>query len=120
MQCNTYWLMCCSRRRKLCLTHAHPRVKREVSLAMAHAKNTNLGKKNMQNRRNLSPETECATDSQWSPTHSEKLTSVQDHTKNSGRCLRCGRKLKNPTALSLGYGPICYAKLQQEKLNRLF
>ena len=120
MQCNTYWLMSCSRRRRLWLTRVHPHVKREVSLVMAHAKNTSLGKKNMLNKKSSKPETECAMDLHKSPTHSEKLINDQDHIKNNGRCIRCGRKLKNPTARLLGYGPVCYAKLQQEKLNRLF
>ena len=27
-------------------------------------------------------------------------------------CLRCGRKLKNPDARKLGYGAVCYKKMQ--------
>lgn len=27
-------------------------------------------------------------------------------------CLRCGRKLKNPGARKLGYGAVCYKKMQ--------
>lgn len=35
-------------------------------------------------------------------------------------CLRCGRKLKNPEARVLGYGKICYEKMQNNNLIRLF
>ena len=27
-------------------------------------------------------------------------------------CLRCGRKLKNPDARKLGYGAVCFKKMQ--------
>ena len=27
-------------------------------------------------------------------------------------CLRCGRKLRNPDARKLGYGAVCYKKMQ--------
>lgn len=27
-------------------------------------------------------------------------------------CLRCGRKLKNPNARKLGYGSVCFKKMQ--------
>lgn len=27
-------------------------------------------------------------------------------------CLRCGRKLKNPDAQKLGYGAVCFKKMQ--------
>lgn len=29
-------------------------------------------------------------------------------------CLRCGRQLKNPEAKKLGYGKICYTKIQNK------
>jgi len=35
-------------------------------------------------------------------------------------CLRCGRRLKNPNARSLGYGSVCYRKIQTEKSRHLF
>lgn len=34
-------------------------------------------------------------------------------------CLRCGRKLKNPNARKLGYGAVCYKKMQTSG-KRLF
>ena len=34
-------------------------------------------------------------------------------------CLRCGRKLKSMQARELGYGQVCYKKIQtQSKLHR--
>jgi hypothetical protein len=30
----------------------------------------------------------------------------------TGRCVRCGRKLTNPTSLTYGVGAVCAAKLQ--------
>lgn len=35
-------------------------------------------------------------------------------------CLRCGRKLKNPTAREKGYGAICEKKLRIITTQRLF
>ena len=35
-------------------------------------------------------------------------------------CLRCGRKLKNPTAREKGYGIICEKKIKTERGHRLF
>lgn len=35
-------------------------------------------------------------------------------------CLRCGRKLKNPTARELGYGAVCERKMRVENGIRLF
>lgn len=34
------------------------------------------------------------------------------------RCLRCGRRLKNPEQRKLGYGPSCYEKVQQTQLKK--
>jgi len=34
-------------------------------------------------------------------------------------CLRCGRKLKNPDARKLGYGAVCFKKMQSSG-KRLF
>ena len=44
------------------------------------------------------------------------------HTqKSSNICRRCGRKLKNPEAIELGFGAICYKKYQgRQKLIPLF
>lgn len=35
-------------------------------------------------------------------------------TTETGECLRCGRKLKNPKAIKLGYGRCCYRKVMAE------
>jgi len=120
MQCNMYWLMSCSRRRKVWLTRVHPRVKREASLVMGRALNIKHGELNTMSARNLKTPIVCDTVLQTSPMDSEDHTDLQSPTKNKCRCLRCGRKLTNPTAVELGYGPVCYAKLQQEKFKKLF
>lgn len=31
------------------------------------------------------------------------------------KCLRCGRKLKDPKSIELGYGPTCYSKISRGK-----
>lgn len=35
-------------------------------------------------------------------------------------CLRCGRKLKNPTARERGYGAVCEKKMRVTNAQRLF
>lgn len=35
-------------------------------------------------------------------------------------CLRCGRKLKNPYARSIGYGIVCETRVKIEHRNPLF
>ena len=46
---------------------------------------------------------------------------MEDKKKDHDRCLRCGRKLKTEDARVLGYGRICYEKMQKEKkVKRLF
>lgn len=35
-------------------------------------------------------------------------------------CLRCGRRLKNPTAREIGYGAVCYKKMQATIGRKLF
>lgn len=37
----------------------------------------------------------------------------QDLTNDHEFCLRCGRKLKNPIAREIGYGPVCLKKIKQ-------
>lgn len=37
-----------------------------------------------------------------------------------GRCKRCGRILKNPEAVRLGYGSVCFNKLFPVKLKPLW
>lgn len=120
MQYNTCLLMSCSRRKRLWLTRVSPIVKREVLRATVRAKNTRRGKQNMKSRRNLKTAIECSTPSQEKNTHLVEVVDQQGPTKNKDRCLRCGRKLKNPQARELGYGPICYAKLQKENSCKLF
>ena len=38
--------------------------------------------------------------------------SVMRVEKEHEVCLRCGRKLKNPDARKLGYGAVCFKKMQ--------
>lgn len=33
------------------------------------------------------------------------------------RCLRCGRKLKNPEHMKVGFGPSCYKKINHSRLK---
>lgn len=120
MQWNTCLLMSCNRRKRVWLTRVSPIVKREVLRATVRAKNTKHGKQNMLNKRNLKLEIESNTVLQTNPTRSAEVHDRAVPIKNNDRCLRCGKKLKNPTARMLGYGPICCAKLQQEKSRRLF
>lgn len=40
--------------------------------------------------------------------------------KEYDRCLRCGRKLKDPEYRSIGYGPVCYEKVKKVKRTKLF
>lgn len=41
--------------------------------------------------------------------------------QNTHICRRCGRKLKSPEAIALGFGATCYKKfLEQPKLKPLF
>ena len=37
---------------------------------------------------------------------------LENLDKEYDRCLRCGRKLKNPDARKLGYGAVCWKKRQ--------
>jgi len=39
---------------------------------------------------------------------------------NHSHCLRCGRKLINEEYKKIGYGPVCYKKIQVYKKLRLF
>ena len=45
--------------------------------------------------------------------------SVMRVEKEHEVCLRCGRKLKNPDARKLGYGAVCFKKMQSSG-KRLF
>ena len=38
--------------------------------------------------------------------------SIMRAEKEHEVCLRCGRKLKNPDARKLGYGAVCFKKMQ--------
>ena len=44
---------------------------------------------------------------------------MRPDTKVHEHCLRCGRKLKNPDAQKLGYGAVCFKKMQSSG-KRLF
>lgn len=39
-------------------------------------------------------------------------------SKEFDKCLRCGRKLKNPQHRLLGYGPNCYKKVNAGRLRK--
>ena len=45
---------------------------------------------------------------------------MKEQIKDHEFCLRCGRKLKNPTARIKGYGAICERRLKSEQEGRLF
>ena len=40
------------------------------------------------------------------------ITEQEPKSKIHEHCLRCGRKLKNPDAQKLGYGAVCFKKMQ--------
>ena len=41
---------------------------------------------------------------------------IEDNVKDESlKCRRCGRKLKNPESIELGFGVICYQKYQNRK-----
>lgn len=41
---------------------------------------------------------------------------IEDHTTDKSlKCRRCGRLLKNPESIELGFGVICYQKYQNRK-----
>lgn len=43
-------------------------------------------------------------------------TKLEDHTnEESLKCRRCGRRLKNPESMEIGFGVICYQKYQNRK-----
>lgn len=46
----------------------------------------------------------------------EEVNKIKEYT----HCLRCGRKLKNEQAKKIGYGIVCYKKIQTNKKTRLF
>jgi hypothetical protein len=43
---------------------------------------------------------------------------MNDHKSNI--CKVCGRKLKNPKAVELGVGPVCFKRLNQDRHKKLF
>lgn len=45
---------------------------------------------------------------------------IEPVTKEYKYCLRCGKKLKNPLARKIGYGPICEKKVAVMMKRRLF
>ena len=40
----------------------------------------------------------------------------QGNHRRSDICKRCGRKLKNPESIELGFGIVCYKKFMAESL----
>lgn len=45
---------------------------------------------------------------------------MSDTVKEYTHCLRCGRALKNTQAKQIGYGIVCYKKLQTDRKIPLF
>lgn len=35
----------------------------------------------------------------------------------TGTCARCGRGLKDPESVERGFGPVCWARVQAEKIE---
>lgn len=56
-----------------------------------------------------------------------KKRRLVDVTKGTGKCKTCGRKLRNPRSVSIGYGPLCAEaagvefppETDEERLERL-
>lgn len=40
--------------------------------------------------------------------------------KDRRNCKRCGRELKSEESRELGYGPVCYSKINHTELKPLF
>lgn len=40
--------------------------------------------------------------------------------KEYDRCIRCGKKLKNPEYRKIGLGPTCMEKIRIKRLKKLF
>ena len=45
---------------------------------------------------------------------------IEQNGKEYSHCLRCGKKLKNPIARKIGYGPVCEQKMKIMDKRRLF
>lgn len=49
------------------------------------------------------------------------MTIIYDEvTIQHDRCIRCGKRLKDPISKLLGYGPDCYRRYCNEKRRKLF
>ena len=112
LQCSTSWLM--SYRNRRCLvTHVNPNVRRGLLRVMAPVKNIKNG--------NCSEKTTTIKSKKITEETDLSMTtlSVVNEPEHK-RCLRCGRKLKNPEYRVLGYGPVCYEKLKTPNIKKLF
>ena len=103
------------RRQRLCNAHVNPNVQRGLLHVTEHVKSTQNGeritKKNLKglelrNKRKFTEESVIISE--------EIKSKANEHEF----CLRCGRKLRNHDNRILGYGPVCYAKVQQEKVYK--
>lgn len=43
---------------------------------------------------------------------------IEQDNEEHDRCLRCGRKLKNPDARAIGYGTVCYNKIRTDSTKK--
>ena len=116
MRCSTYLRTSC--KRKLWNVRVNPNVQRGLLRVMVNAKNIKRGQLNTKMKEELSDEGKKKISISENVTPSaEKDVNAREHKY----CLRCGRRLKNYDNRVLGYGPICYAKIQQEKVfKKLF
>lgn len=111
MRCSTYLHKSCNK--ELWNARVNPNVKRGLLRVMANAKNTKRGKQNTNVNLIQSEKGEKKN------VTSENPTLLKDAgEKLHKHCLRCGRKLKNVDNQLLGYGPVCYAKIQQENMYK--
>ena len=117
MRCNMYLLMSCNRRKRIWYARATKSVQRGAQRAMVRVKSTKSGSESTINKQTLKDHNVNDIHSRQSrTTDPESVNQVRPHE----RCLRCGRKLKNLTAKQLGYGSVCYKKIQASSQNRLF
>lgn len=117
MRCSTYLQMSCSNR-KLWNAHVNPNVRRGLLRAMANVKSTKHGDVNRmtetkKSKHKKEPKYISEKNTLWAGEESQK-------TKEYDRCIRCGRKLKNPEYRQRGYGAVCWEKRIQRKKQSLF
>ena len=111
MRCSTYLQMSCNR--KLWNARVNSNVKIGLQRVTAHAKNIKSGKLSVSKN-------SISSDEKRKKTYiSENRTCSEEKEGTSHKyCLRCGRKLTNAENQILGYGPVCYAKIQREQMPK--